>query len=211
LSEFSGLVEEPVLWLSLAATQWKCGRLEERVKQRALAIIDNGSDLERWEEDPKLIPKRLAVLQKLRSQLLSPQPPPSKIPQRYRSTCEWETGEVIAYRLLSGKFVLLHLVGTSTDKGGTYPHVEILDWTGDELPPLSVIAKLEIRQPKTATMRSTINRVMLGETSPRKIPGNRMLRLNMKREPLIKDKRTGGLFVLWRFFDEVLREDYGLG
>src|SRR4051794_1625008 len=79
LSEYSGQAEESVMWLALAATQWKGGRLEERVKKRAIEIIDAGSDLNRWQDNPSLIAKRKVVLEKLRSQLLSPQPPTTKI------------------------------------------------------------------------------------------------------------------------------------
>src|ERR1700722_11442496 len=38
----------PLFWLALAATQWQFGRLEARVKARALKIIANGSSLGRW-------------------------------------------------------------------------------------------------------------------------------------------------------------------
>jgi hypothetical protein len=37
--------ESPVFWLALAATQWRCGRLEDHVLQQALNVIDSGSDL----------------------------------------------------------------------------------------------------------------------------------------------------------------------
>jgi len=40
--------EMRVVWLALAATQWNCGRLEERVKAKALEIMESGADLKRW-------------------------------------------------------------------------------------------------------------------------------------------------------------------
>src|SRR6516162_2497943 len=72
----------PVFWLALAATQWTCGRLEERVKVKAIEIIDRGTDLDRWKHDAKLLKQRQTVLLKLRAQLLSRQPPEKKIPKR---------------------------------------------------------------------------------------------------------------------------------
>jgi hypothetical protein len=33
--------EVPVFWLALADTSWKCGRLEKRVRDNALRIIDD--------------------------------------------------------------------------------------------------------------------------------------------------------------------------
>jgi hypothetical protein len=45
------LLEDPddscVFWLSLALTQWKLGRLINEVKEDALKIIDEGTDLKR--------------------------------------------------------------------------------------------------------------------------------------------------------------------
>jgi hypothetical protein len=35
-------------WLALAVTQWKCGRLEDRVRQEAMHVIDDGSALRPW-------------------------------------------------------------------------------------------------------------------------------------------------------------------
>jgi hypothetical protein len=100
--------EMGVVWLSLAATQWKCGRLEERVKERALQLIDSGSDLRRWPEK-SLANKRNTALFNLREQLLSPQPSVQRIAKPFRGTCEWELGELVAYRLLSGKWIVLRI------------------------------------------------------------------------------------------------------
>src|SRR5262245_57010828 len=57
--------EAPVLWLSLAATQWRLGRLDPVTKARALDVIHTGSDLRRWQDNPHLLQKRQAVLKKL--------------------------------------------------------------------------------------------------------------------------------------------------
>ena len=69
--------EYTVFWLALAATQWKAGRLEERVKSKAIEIIDKGSNIEVWkenEEENADIKKRISNLDKLKKELLSPQP-----------------------------------------------------------------------------------------------------------------------------------------
>src|SRR5262249_9543768 len=72
--------EAPVFWLALAATQWKCGRLEADVLQEALRVIDGGIDLARWDAGSRDYKKRQAVLEKLRAQLVSPQPPKGELP-----------------------------------------------------------------------------------------------------------------------------------
>ena len=76
LREWSDSLNDPddssVFWLVLAATQWRCGRLEGHVLQQALNVIDSGSDLARWKSSSTDFKKRKAVLEKLRAQLTSP-------------------------------------------------------------------------------------------------------------------------------------------
>lgn len=73
-SELNDIDSGPILWLSLAAIQWKTGTLQDNVKQNALEILQTGKDLIRWQENPSALKKRKIVLQKLEEQLLSPQP-----------------------------------------------------------------------------------------------------------------------------------------
>jgi hypothetical protein len=88
---------EPVFWLAPAVTQWDCGRLEDRVKQRAVAAISDGSGVAPWAGGPDER-KRRAVLEAARRKLESPQPAPKNIKKRVLATCDWERGELIAYR-----------------------------------------------------------------------------------------------------------------
>ena len=111
----------PVFWFALADTQWRLGRLEPFVRDRALSHLEDGANLRRWRaENAKLFPKRQAVLERLKSQLLSPQPPYKKIksPKPYR--CKWQMGDVYAYpfeseiaekRGFQGKLLLMHKIG----------------------------------------------------------------------------------------------------
>ncbi len=73
--------EEPVFWLSLAATQWEYGRLSPKVKKEALRVIDSGLDLRRG-GDAAFDKKRAAELTKLRAQLMRPQPKPKRVVNR---------------------------------------------------------------------------------------------------------------------------------
>ena len=94
--------DAPIFWFALADTQWNLGRLLPDVKAQALAWLDNGTDLARWElENPKLAVTRKIVLTELREKLLSPQPEEKKISQYRLYTCEWKTGDVFAYPLES--------------------------------------------------------------------------------------------------------------
>jgi hypothetical protein len=122
-------------WLALAATQHACGRLEDRVKQMALEVIDSGSDLLRWKDNlPALLTRRKSVLQKLRTKLLSPQPAPKPIRGRFIENIQWERGHVISYRLKRGDYALLRVLGVFGDRGGSYPIVELCDWSGESVP-----------------------------------------------------------------------------
>jgi hypothetical protein len=190
--------EASVFWLALASTQWQCGRLEPRVKSMALAIIDQGSDLRRWRDDPKLLKKREAVLAKLQAQFLSPQPPEKRIPKRYRNTCEWEVGEVIAYRLLSGKQSLFRVIGFHTDKGGTSPVCEMLSWSSSELPSPEVVKTLTGKGPQ----------FMLGRLKEKELPVERVKRLGVK---IASNRKPGGYHVLlWSHLDQQLRDLLGV-
>ncbi len=122
------------------------GRLEPQVLKQALNAIDGGSDLSRWDADSKDYRKRRAVLDKLRAQLTSSQPPERRVRKRFRESNDWKTGELIAYRLLSGRFVVLRVIGHNTDKGGTSPICELLDWIGDSRPNESQLKTVEIRR-----------------------------------------------------------------
>ncbi len=197
--------EAPVFWLALAATQWKCGRLEQDVLQHALSVIDSGSDLARWNVGSKDYKKRQAVLEKLRAELCSLQPPVRRVPKRFRNSNEWQIGEYIAYRLLSGKFVVLRVIGQTTGKGGSSPICELLDWVGDALPSESQLNTLGIR--KTKQVRP-MTQFMIGATKATERPVNRLQRLGISG----KSSQVPGQFtvLLWRWFDRILREGFDI-
>ena len=119
--------EEPLFWLALADTLWKRGIMTEYVKNQTLNCIDMGADVKRWESiDPKLAIKRQKAIDLLKEQILSPQPPEKKprIVKLYK--CEWNIGDVFAYKMESesakkkgcyGKYLLVQKV----DEGIWYP------------------------------------------------------------------------------------------
>ncbi|HVK75731.1 MAG TPA: hypothetical protein VM734_20515 [Kofleriaceae bacterium] len=84
--------DRTVFWLALAATQWEYGRLEPTVKARALAVIDRGDDLARWEGQDGA---RRAVLGRLRTKLMSRQPRP-RMPRPPKPVPEPKTTTVVA-------------------------------------------------------------------------------------------------------------------
>jgi hypothetical protein len=195
--------EAPVFWLALATTQWKYGRLEPHVLQQALSAIDGGSDLARWDIGSKEYRKRRAVLDRLRVQLTSLQRPKRRVPKRFRGSNLWKIGELIAYRLLSGRFVVLRVIGHNTDQGGTSPICELLDWVGDSLPNESELKTIGIRKTNQAR---PMTQFMLGGTKATDRPDDRLQQLGIS----VKPSQTPGQFtvLLWRWFDRVLKERF---
>jgi hypothetical protein len=148
MKEWDDLLDDPdhslPFWLGLAATQWKLGRLEPRVRKKALEIIRNGSDLVRWKHNPSDQRKRKAVLERLRKQLVSPPPSAKPVMPTTVVECTWEVGEILAYKLNSGKYVLFRVSGIACGN----PVLELLDWIGDVMLSTGEILALPKRQAK---------------------------------------------------------------
>jgi hypothetical protein len=212
-----------LFWVALAVTQWKCGRLEDRVKQEAIRVIDDGSALRLWRGRP-LERKRAAVLEASKKQLESPQPPLRKIQKVFRSSCDWEPGELIAYRLLSGSLIVLQVIRHHTDAGGATPVCEIFDWQGPELPQPGVFEGLPMRAqipfaPKNSAAPAVPQgpahyRLMIGQAGRREFPEQRIVRMNAKCTIQHPAKPRGAvdptLVSLWRWLDRDLERHYGL-
>jgi hypothetical protein len=211
-------------WLALALTQWKSGRLEDRVKARALAAIADGSALAPWRggKDEK---RRVAVLDKARAQLLSPQPAAAKIKQRIRCSCDWELTELVAYKLRSGDQVILHVIDFSRDKGGTYPSCDVLDWQGPDVPAADMLQALPVRPVNRETYFGLFKRAdpnapigpdmsricILGLREPS--PKGRFVRLNVTRnvpyEAGANRALRSGRCVLLKHLDQDLADWFG--
>ena len=87
-------------------------------------VIDRGTDLARW-DDPKDLKAREGAEGTEESVA---QPPAGHEKSRWiRSDSQWAVGEVVAFRLLSGKWTLLRTIGHHADKGGRSAICELLD------------------------------------------------------------------------------------
>jgi hypothetical protein len=179
-SSFADPDESTVAWLALAAVQWQRGRLDPDTLQHALTIIDSGSNLTRWDTNPNDREKRKAVLEKLRAQISSPQPPEKKVRKRALSVCPWKVGDLFSYRLLSGKLIVFRVIGHHKDKGGTYPVCEMLDWLGDEIPSGDVLRSLPWK-PSQPMFGRAITKLMLVGLSKKWVA--RVQDLNLALDP----------------------------
>jgi hypothetical protein len=195
----------PVFWLALAATQWKCGRLEERVKTKALEIIETETDLHRWENDSKLAKKRKIVLEKLHTRLLSEQPIQVTIKKAYKQKTSFRLGDIFSYRLKSGKYALFRVVHFHTDKGGTIPIVELCDWTGDRIPPKWQIWWMHPKHP-VETWRTS--RFLLFEMKERDFPTERVRVI--AKQPFILPRDEAAVGIAWTHLDQAIKEWFDL-
>jgi hypothetical protein len=195
--------EAPLFWLALAATQWRCGRLESHVLQQALNVIDSESDLARWESGSKDLKKRKVVLDRLCAQLASPQPPEKRIQKRFRDINGWRVGGLVAYRMRSGRWVILRTIGHHSDKGGTGPICKLLDWSGEQIP--ESFSCFDVRESRGVR---PITQFLIGRTRANERPDDRLRVLGINMTPA--QKPAGFTVLLWRWFDKTLKEKFGL-
>jgi hypothetical protein len=183
--------ERPIVWLALAATQWRTGHVVPRVLREAITIIDSGSSLAPWNAT-------------MRAQLVSPPPAPKRIRKLYRDDCDWQIGEVVAYTTKKGRRVFLWVVDEHVDAGGRSPVCELLAWRGRSMPTVA-----QLRRAGSHKVRGERrSQFMVGRTSQREMPNDRILRTSLRIKPVPK---TGPYRVfLWRMIDALLRSEYGV-
>lgn len=135
----------PVALLALAETQWDCGRLDPRVKRRALALLAAGGDVERWRrEAPELANERATVLARLGKKLAKQPPRPKKITPRRRVATELEPGDLLLWRLVDSKrWLPLWVAELAEDKSGRSPVVVPLSRTYAQKPSAARLAKVD--------------------------------------------------------------------
>lgn len=210
LREWSTALEDPdegpVFWLALAAIQWKKGRLEEFVLQRALAIIDTGADLARWNANSREYRKRKKVLEKLRAQLTSSQPLPKRIPKRFRDSNAWSVGDLVSYRLVSGRLVIFRVIGHHSDRGGTAPICELLNWVGNEIP--KNLAALGVRQFAEPTPGFARPQLMIGRTSATERTDDRLSQIGVNLRSSQKPAQYS--VTSWKRLDAVIKDTFGI-
>lgn len=122
-------LEDHDFWLALAATQHSLGHVGTGVIERAVAIIDDPEELERW--DPSDARRRRAALKKLRSRLQKKPRSPKRLRARRGVDTALEEGQHLLFDT-GTRVLLLRVLGVSTDKGGRYPFVMLLDWDATE-------------------------------------------------------------------------------
>jgi hypothetical protein len=159
LRSHSPLKEDPdhaaIVWLALALSQWKLGRLEDCVREAAVKAIDSGAALAPWLGTASE-KRRGAALAEARETLLGPQPASKTVRRRAESLIDWEVGQLVGYELKSGDGIVLHAQALSRDQGGPYTLFQCLDWRGRELPPDDDLQSLPYARP-TQSYQSSLH------------------------------------------------------
>jgi hypothetical protein len=114
-----------IFWLALAAAQMETGRLLDRVRDRAVAIIDAGADVERWQEESDgLARQRAKVLDRLRKKLVGPQPTPKRL-RRPPTAVQFDVGDVVfIHNREFDRYATILVVDHYESEGQKHPVVE---------------------------------------------------------------------------------------
>jgi len=151
-AELSDEDDGPAVWLALAATQSKLGRLSERVKGEALRVMDDGSDLARWADaDRKERVAREKALSKLRDQLTGPQVAPKKLRKPKQKVSGLSLGEVLALPTEHG-VLLVRVALLRADRAMECPVLVTQDWFGTEVPNADELGTIDDRPMPTVVV-----------------------------------------------------------
>jgi hypothetical protein len=129
--------EEYDFLIPFALIQWKTGRLQESIKERALALLEDENVIQiegsRWEE-PIELRKRLVNLQKLRTTLQSDQPKPKKISKPYCQTTSLKQGDLFTMLLNSGNYALFEVNEIEEEHNHQIPICILYKYRSSNLP-----------------------------------------------------------------------------
>jgi hypothetical protein len=187
-------------WRALADTQWKAGRLESLVLDRARAVLSGVEDLSRWTGKDRA--RRQKVLDRLREQLAKPQRAPRTIRPVSVERTELTPGEVLGWKLPSGVYVLLWVVTLGDYAGNTVPVCALLDWRGAELPGEEALRKLPVRKSSDGLVE-----FFLCKAGPRDRPPAAVVHLGTLREEV--QGRKGAAVMTWKHFPAQIVKLFG--
>jgi hypothetical protein len=176
--------EDKVFWLALAGAQSDRGRLQPKVRDRALTIIEAGGDLDRpelVEAGAAALARRRRALDRLAAKLRGPQPKPSR-PRRPRprpdrrrgrrpdypfepkSNTWLEPGQFWGVPLSDGRYACGRVLAVPderepdpslwSERDSTTFFAGLMDWVGDEPPTAASIAGAALLEQGTAHVKT---------------------------------------------------------
>ena len=220
--------DTPLVWLALADTQWKYGRLTDEVKNTAIKLMPE--NLELWKENEKLYSKRKKVLEELEVKLNSQQPEEKKIYIRKPYITDWQNGDTYAYKFdgeyakengFYNKYIFFVKVDNDTwENDCIIPRVHVYNVISDNILSIEELKKYEYLPQCGLHMykKNKINNIdsyliSFLNTSLRVIPKNKLIFLgndkSYKKIPN-KDPNSIGLYtyIFWKEFEEYIINVY---
>jgi hypothetical protein len=203
-------------WLALAGTQWQLGRLDAATQRKALRYLDatlKSKKARTKESQDGAAAQRRQALASLRQILMSKQPPKKEIPRHKAPSSDefqWPVGEVFAYKLLSGRYVLFHVVARLGDAStGYWPVFALLDWIGTKPPNPAQIQSLPLKTDPDAAKAERVWMVSVLKRHPSDFMPERIAWLGVKRRPHAANIDRGFAITYWKEkLDEKLRFDF---
>jgi hypothetical protein len=132
MQEFQHASRDPdnraAFWTALAATQMQLGRLDDRIRDETIAILDAGGDLHMWEG--KEAARRQAAFGKLRAQLLGPQKQPVRVRPPRKEPSPVQAGDIFLLRLEDGREARFRTLDVKSYRIADVPIVEMIDERG---------------------------------------------------------------------------------
>lgn len=119
--------QKEVFWLSLANYQWLDGCLTARARDRALDIIDRGSDRIMWLTPPA---RRETDFNRLRRRLLSTPPPSKPFGTRTLEPTGARIGDIICIRSRTRPLAALHVIDLIRYERERVPLCAAYKWDG---------------------------------------------------------------------------------
>ena len=219
--------EAPAFWFALADAQWNLGRLLPFVKEKALKYLKSGTNLTRWEKEAvnkREYKIREKVLQELEHKLMSTMPPKKNISQHKLYKCEWNVGDIFAYKIKSeyakevgmdNRYLLIRKAYEYVWWPGHIVPIIYVQITKDDKIPTSKdeISKLEyIQTARTEGLPEYLTKMI--STSKRVIPTKELnfignyIDLPIPKDEYIPEDKISIIACHWSAFEKTLIGDY---
>ena len=225
--ELSDSDDAPVIWFALADTQWNVGRLQDDVRDKALWHIEEGSNLRRWQKGaPEYYKRRKTTLEKLKTKLLSPQPPEKRISLKEYYHCPWKLGDVFAYQIsgryaeekqIKGKYLFFVKVGEDIWNNECVIPIVYVYWViSDDILSIEELERIgyipQFTLPKVyvnTRTRPEKYRLSLITTSSRVIPKKKLTYVgNIDLSVPLEEPSPFSTYRSWRVFEKYIIENF---
>lgn len=215
-AEEEGLLKDPEdeyeFWLSFALIQWKTGRLQSNVKDKALNLLTEKkiSEIEnnRW-DDSKVLKKRLTHLQKLKETLNTQPPAPKKISKSFKQTTVLLKGDLISIRLKSEKYIVLEIIDIDLSHGAESPIAVLYNYYSKSMPSVDALKDKNLIEFSLSDLGfpnvKHTNFILGAATKKQREPVERIIFLKRNRLPKVSPHMPQGL-CFWSEIDTLLEE-----